>query len=512
MGRGRSSLLALALLLILFIESGTGSSFATTITRTVEVALTGPPSITLTPASTIIPVGATTLTPMIVWATLGTLSALDVYLKAEPGNVIFYADAQGGAQLPDNKVRLTTNSPSITVFLKGVVASTVQITAHPFAPESNAFGSGAIVTVLKVDLIGAWEIDDVCNRVPNPRQNTASRLFVGTEGSNQTEIQIKASIQPVGAEGKVLCAAYDGPTHMVSGAFSTAGEAVLKFTPTGPAKNYLLRTGIDQDGDGTLSSSEFYSTLTNFDVTAFTTAHFDSEENYLHDQASSWKTEWAYPVGSSLLLHFLNDPSLPLAFDSTGTVNINCFTQDNLTHKAGATFASSGAGTLEEARWNVASEAGEKIVNSDEIAAVVNAILTAHSGEVVAYFAQNSTATSYSANWTSTSVPVDFAQNDYLPLAGYDLHVAFGHATLPSILVDVVFKKGLLGSLYVDSLTVTGSLVDLYDFNYEDGGLPARAAVLQIGWDPDIAGRDAGNIYFDRVFFQQPFSDWNFSF
>ena len=370
----------------------------------------------------------------------------------------------------------------------------------------------ATVVVVKVDLVNAWETDDVCNRVLNPKQTTSTRLFVATEGSGQAEITVKASVQPAGVEDKVLCAVYDGSTHLVSDAFSSTFEAELNFTPTGPAKNYLLKVGIDANGNGTLESSEFCTTATNFDVTAFTSTHYDDEEDYLNDQASSWLTGWAYPVGSSLLLHFLNDPSLPLAFDTTTTVGINCFTQSNLTHNAGETFARSGAGTVEEVRWNAISDAGEKVGNSDEVQTIINAILTAHSAEVTAYFAANPTATSCFANWTSNNVPVNFAQTGYLPLAGYDLHIAFGHATIPSITVGVVVKKGLFGDLYIDSLVVTGSLTDLYDFNYEDGGLAARAAVLQIGWDPDITGRDAGNIFFDRVNFQGTFDEWDFDY
>ena len=377
---------------------------------------------------------------------------------------------------------------------------------------TNTPGGEYKIVVLSVDLVNVWETDDVCNRVSNPKQNTDNRLFVATEGSGQAEVTVKSSIQPAGVEDKVLCAIYDGSTHLVSDAFSTACEAELNFTPTGPTNNYLVRVGIDANENGMLESSEFCATATNFDVTAFTSVHYDEEEDYLHDKAASWVTGWAYPVGASLLLRFLSDPSLPLSFDSTTTVGINCFTQSNLTHNAGETFAPSGAGTLEEVRWNAGSDAGEKIAISDELEAIINAVLTAHRTEVTAYFVANPAATSYSANWTSSNVPVNFAQTGYLPLAGYDLRIAFGHATLPSVTVDVVIKKGLFGGLHIDSLIVTGSLADLYDFNYEDGGLAARAAVLQIGWDSDIAGRDAGNIFFDRVNFQETFDDWDFEY
>ncbi len=387
-----------------------------------------------------------------------------------------------------------------------------------FEKFANAAGSAkrwveaidrVTMTVLKVELANAWETDDVCNRVLNPKQTTSNRLFVATESNDQAQITVKATIQPAGVEDKVLCAIYDGSTHLVSTGFSAACEADMSFAPTGPAKNYTIRVGLDSNGNGTLESSEFYTTVTNFNVTAFTSAHYNDQRSSLSDEMDVVK--YIYPVGASLLIHFLNRTDQAYPFNATNSIGINCFTQGNLTYNAGETFAPGGNGTLDEFVWYASSAASEKIANSDEVKGAINSVLAAHRSEVTNFFATNPTATVYEASWNQSNIATNFAETREWMLDEYDLHVAYGHATISSMTVSVVVKKD--GStIYTDSLIVTGVLTDLYDFNYEDGGRAGKAAVLQIGWDPDITGRDAGNIYFDKANFQETFDEWDFTY
>jgi hypothetical protein len=50
----------------------------------------------------------------------------------------------------------------------------------------------------------------------------------------------------------------------------------------------------------------------------------------------------------------------------------------------------------------------------------------------------------------------------------------------------------------VDTVQTVGSIADLYDFDYEDGGLPQQAAIVEIGWhaSPSNVG---GGIFTDSV-------------
>jgi|GEM_PF-6032589 len=408
----------------------------------------------------------------------------------------------GGAAIPSSDAWQAEIMP-------GNVATNYKVRAT--SKDNTNFYDQVDLTVLKVEMVNAWETDNVCNRVLNPKQTTSTRLFVATEGSDQAEITVKSSIQPAGTEDKVLCAVYDGLTHLASAPFSSTSEADLSFTPTGPAKNYSWKVGIDADGSGTLESSEFCTTVTNFTVTAFTSAHYNDQHSSLDTDASYSKS--LYPLGASLLIHFLNRTDMPEAFNDISSVSTNCFTQSNLTHNAGATFASNGSGTLELNIWNTntTGTASTRISESYELAAIINGIIDANKAEVTNYFAANPSNDTYTTTWSQNNVPVNFAETSYIlhPIE-YDLHIAFGHATITSLSITVTVKKG--GDLYIDSLVETGTLDDLYDFNYEDGGLAGQAAVLQIGWDPDITGRDVGHIYFDRVNFQETFASWSYSF
>ncbi|MBQ9345368.1 MAG: hypothetical protein IJT88_09175 [Kiritimatiellae bacterium] len=102
----------------------------------------------------------------------------------------------------------------------------------------------------------------------------------------------------------------------------------------------------------------------------------------------------------------------------------------------------------------------------------------------------------------------DRPSSDQSHVAEHDLHLAFGNAVFHDLTVGVVVKRWFLGDLYIYQLRVDGLLEDLYDFDYEDGGQNSHAAVLQIGWDDTIEGRDAGNIFFDRVYFDRTFHEW----
>lgn len=418
----------------------------------------------------------------------------------------FDATLNGSAWLNENREVITSAS--------------AEANSHPYLlvqdlgwhPDYTATLGGEYTNaILSIELINAWEADAVCNRVPNTKQDTHNRLFVATEGSDQAEIVVTASIQPTGFEDNFLCSIYDGFTHLTSETFSATCEVGMNFTPTGPANTYLLKVGIDGNGNGILEPPEVCATMTNLSVTAFTSDQYDDERDSLNGWATASKIP--YPLGASLLIHFLNRTDMPDPFDGTTAVGINCFTQLNLTHNAGEQFSADGEGTLEYNSWGASSVAEERIANSDKLVELINSILDEHHAEVTNYFAVHPSEDTYAATWSQSNAPVNFDETSYIlhPIE-YDLHVAYGNAVVSSISVDVVVKKNISGELYIDSLYEDGTLEDLYDFNYEDGGFPGQAAVLQVGWDLDISGRDAGNIYFDRATFQETFDEWDYDF
>lgn len=221
-----------------------------------------------------------------------------------------------------------------------------------------------------------------------------------------------------------------------------------------------------------------------------------------------------YNVGASLLYRFLNRlTNAPEAFDATYNAFTNCFALSSLTHNAGAVFDSLGNGSLDVYAWNAASMASQKISESVEMEDIVNRLLTNHAGEVTAFFASHPEEDVYFASWTTNNVPIHFSENAKWPyFAEYDLHVSFGHAVIPDLTITISIERENSSDLSIASLAIAGTLVDLYDFDHEEGGLNSEGAVLQIGWDPSFTGRDAGNIFFDRVIFMESFNSWSFDF
>lgn len=218
-----------------------------------------------------------------------------------------------------------------------------------------------------------------------------------------------------------------------------------------------------------------------------------------------------------LSLPFLDRPdAAPESFTST---NVNCFSLASLTHNAGAAFDSTGGVTLAVHAWNSASEASTKISKSDEMEERINELLMDHAGEANAYFEAHPYADECSWSWTTNDVPVNFRNEQLSDWDEYDLHISFGKVVVSRMTVSVVVNKRL-GSqkLYISQLTLSGHFEDLYDFDFERGGLNADGAVLQLGWDANNSDRNAGHIFFGQVDFGHAFSSlfplsaWSFDF
>jgi hypothetical protein len=82
-----------------------------------------------------------------------------------------------------------------------------------------------------------------------------------------------------------------------------------------------------------------------------------------------------------------------------------------------------------------------------------------------------------------------------------DLFAALHHVDC-DIRMDVMVRKIDEPWPLPDTYRITKVVVkegshisDLYDFNYDNGGLPQRAASVQIGWDPKRKGREAGKVF-----------------
>jgi hypothetical protein len=396
----------------------------------------------------------------------------------------------------------------------GVVTA---ITAGVATVTATAPGIGHCVglktiAVLSLQLDQIREQDAPCNRAPNPKQTTPSRLFVCADESEQVKIDVCATILPYELKQHVLCAAFDGSTRLACARFGSDGIAGLSFTPATATQTAQIRLGLDDNGNGELDLDEVRTSGTSLDLMAFSGNHYTAQRNDL-DSRATWAKLVNFDVGASLLIRFLGREDPPLPFGATSYAAINCFFQNNLTHNAGAEFNILGNGVLELNTWMGTGTAGVNIAESDELATIITSVLDDHSLEVQSYFAAHPDENTYSAVWFLHDINMNFAEDSPFPnMTEYDLHVAFGHANISDLTVRVGVTRWPLGNLVVESLDVYGELDDLYDFDHEAGGMNSAGAVLQIGWSPHDEGRKAGNIFFDRVYFERSFSIWNYNF
>ncbi len=370
------------------------------------------------------------------------------------------------------------------------------------------------VAVLSIGNIKVMEMDAPCNQIPNPKQqNHSNTLYVASEVEiGEVQICVVPSIQPVGYEQYVLCALYNGDDHIVSSPVEQDVGAPISFAPVSAIQTNSVKIGLDDNGNGVLDADEFRDVSANRTVVSFTGARYADALGKLNRKGT--QAEDYFQIGASLLFRFLARQNPPLPFNTTTNISINCFMQDNLTHNAGEEFDEDGQGNLDWHVWNdMTGDVSQKISESFEIRHEINAMLEQHHDEVVAYFVNNPSATIYTQTWTNHDIAVNFPSPLPIPdVTSYDLHVAFGHATVRELAVTATVVKIPLCDPYVSELSVRGTLEDLYDFNYADGGLSEEGAILQIGWTPYSSSRAAGNIFFDQVFFGESFSSWQFTY
>ncbi len=367
----------------------------------------------------------------------------------------------------------------------------------------------SIIIVPRVKIDQMWEKNAVVNRVPNVKQRSPNRLIVATETSGKAEIIVKATITPQSEYNRVLCRMNDANGTVVTQRFAANGEVQIDVAPATSFAGFSVSVGYDLNNDSVLSEGEVIREGPTYDSVVLTETYVQYCRNDLGNNATM--SGPALPVASSILRHFLNRTDIPEPFDATSVKPINCFTYGSLTHNAGAAFTSSGDAVLMEGFWNGNSVAGARIANSAELKAIIDQNLTAGTAAILAFFAQNPTQTSFTTTWNLTSVPINYLTTNPFDPPATDLHFAFGGANLPTLSVTVTVTRPTGGTPSITRLVAAGSLVDLTDFNYENGGLPAQAAAVQIGFDSSMPTRDAGRLFFNRTEFNRTWEPYAFT-
>ncbi len=396
-------------------------------------------------------------------------------------------------------------SDTASLYVQTVTKGT-SILTYTFIGTGSASGIVCRVsmkmTVVEVEITSVYEMLNSCNRAPNPKQNTPKRLFIATEPNDDlAKFRVSGNVFPPDISDRIMLCLFDGSTCVEAGCGQSNGEWAFYTAPSTNVKTYQLKFGVDQNGDGVLQVNECGQDV-DFFVTAFNSAEYNTQRSWLSENADLAAP--VYPVGATMLRKFLSQNNLPDPPSGSAIFEVvNCFTLGSLTHNAGESFSPSGTGCISRYPWNKFSDSGMTVANSAELERLIASALPSLTNAVLTYFASHPSATVFTTSIALTNMPINFAETSQSNLQEYDLHIAFGHATVCELVLVCEFVKLPSNEISAGTVSCQGVLEDLYDFNYEDGGLAQWAAKVQLGWDTESAWRSSGRVFSEKIFFEK---------
>jgi len=415
--------------------------------------------------------------------TLGTFTVNDVSLDGSgKAGTMFIASTDGG-----NGTMTATGTQ-------------LKDASNNSLPDAN---TNMMVNVPKVDLTEMWEKDDQCDNLTtiNPKPTEDNRLYVSVEANDKAELHIKGTIIPsVAGVGKhFVWGVLDGANLLPeSGTLQDNGEADVIFATTGDHKVYTIRVGCDKNGDEKLQQDEIVETpkppVKPFTALVVTQNDYTAEKNFL---SGAQAIALHLKIARSLLNTFLT--GIPPDETIIGAIALSAG-NPNLTHVAGATFTFPACtAAIPHYKFPDGSEVSDKVEKSNTIDAEECEFLLTKKAEVEAFFASSPDPEhEFTWEWTQT---LDGASS-FSAHKDRDLHNAFGVITLTATVKAVVQRD-----LKIKSVRTTGGFMDLYDFNYERGGLNISGATVQLGFNAR-AGNDAGRIFEDEVVIDSNLNKW----
>lgn len=182
-------------------------------------------------------------------------------------------------------------------------------------------------------------------------------------------------------------------------------------------------------------------------------------------------------VAGNFLLSFVSG-SVPAEALAPGLINENDAAGQRLHHKVGVAFSLDGTAQFPQYVFSPSSTVASKIRSSTALTAKLTAALPSYASTILSYFHNNS-ETSHTFSGIVFSDPGIFFNS-----SDFDLGIAIGHAVMRNTSFSVtVLKDSNSGHLIVRNVVLdVGELIDIYDFNYPDGGLAALAAEVQAGY------------------------------
>ncbi|HMO52541.1 MAG TPA: hypothetical protein PKE26_15060 [Kiritimatiellia bacterium] len=305
------------------------------------------------------------------------------------------------------------------------------------------------------------------NKLPTDDSNNIP-MIVGNRKDNKTHLLINSYISPSSATGFVYIGVRKvGTTNLLA----TSKPAINAPTPlvfeSESRELYEIVAGLDRNRDGTLGDGEVSNVFTNH-IRTITNGAYEGDRYYLWTGVLG--TWMANPTAASLLTAFLLK-STPVHF----TANNTLISANELTHPIGEFWGSSGTTT-----GKVYSRANltEVLFASDFRSAILNDAATNHIGDIQGYFQTYTNATEgWFGPWSFSFPSFAFESNFFFVDA--DLYYAF-HGVNG---MQGQYSLRVRSDYTVAEMCISnGSFSDIYDFNYNDGGLSQSGATVQAGY------------------------------
>jgi hypothetical protein len=382
------------------------------------------------------------------------------------------------------------------------------------ATRATATGS-----LLPIEITKLWsdQLSGVtdANYLPNKTgQADHAYLLMGACQSNNFDLKghLKAKVNMGGSpelRNKILwrLAGKSGSTYIPengTSTYNTNGDEVtivLDNPRTDDNNSYYLVAGYDQDGTGQLSSAEasvvpkykwkrkvngqLRTDDHDYEVKIISRSKYDGARQSLNNLAGTWNSI-NFRQASSLMTAYLNEQT------PTGATAVPVMIgrdEPGLTHSVGVLFASPGnPGQSITATFTPASEMTENVLDSTTFNNWLSNQFENKRNEVASRF-QNSEEIIETFTWTFTG------NLSFSVASDPDLFFALGR-TKVNVTVEVEVHRFLYT---VESTRVTGSVTDLYDFDYDDqsgyggyGDFVRKAARVQAGYNTIGTG---GHVY-----------------
>jgi hypothetical protein len=351
------------------------------------------------------------------------------------------------------------------------------------------------------------------NYLPNKTgQGDRAYLLMGSCQSNNFDLKghLKAKVNvggPPELRNKILwrLAGKSGANYVPENGSSTYNAngdevTIVLDNPRGDENSYYLVAGYDQDGNGQLSSTEaniipkykwtrkvngqLRTDYHDYEVKIVSRSTYDQNRQSLASIATAWNYT-GFPQASRLMTAFLTESTPAGATAQPTTIRRD---HPGLTHAVGALFQPPGnPGTSINAVFAPGSDMTLAVLESNRLYYWLTAKFQAKRDEVDQRF-RGSENIVETFNWH-----FDGGDFDFYSSADADLGLALGKTKISAVDVEVEVHRFLYT---VESVKVTGTVTDLYDFDYDDGGNVRRAARVQAGYNTIQVG---GRVYTSEV-------------